>query len=355
MLLFLLALNAWIWLDWSMQNFLTQSNLTLRNFFAAAIAGMTLGLLLYSYLSFSEVLLPDLTIESVLYSSCMGLIVGVSAYLLGKFLNKFIPWRKNLGARFILGIIGALALMWVMVVLPFRMWVIDDYEIHVKLGIILLLITLIYNVIYFAVYSYYQFSSAQLQFVENERKQMALQLDALRSQLSPHFLFNCLNTISSLLYKDLKKAEDFIRQLATTYQFTLDTQKKPIIPLEKELDFVRAYKYLLNVRFENLVQIKIELTDRDMETVIPPMTIQLLVENAVKHNVISRDNQLRITISSVGHWLVISNNKTKKPAKTTSFRIGLENIKNRYLLLNKRDIKVKDEEEFSIWLPLLRL
>ena len=231
----------------------------------------------------------------------------------------------------------------------------NDYEIQVKLGIILLLITLIYNVIYFAVYSYYQFSSAQLQFVENERRQMALQLDALRSQLSPHFLFNCLNTISSLLYKDLKKAEDFIRQLATTYQFTLDTQKKPVIPLEKELDFVRAYKYLLNVRFENLVQIKIELSNREMDTVIPPMTIQLLVENAVKHNVISKEHQLRINIFSEGHWLIISNNKTKKPTKTTSFRIGLENIKNRYLLLNKRDIQVKDEEDFSIWLPLLRL
>ena len=338
-----------------MQTFLTQTNLALRNYLAAALVGMTLGLLLYSYLSFSEVLLPDLTTESGVYSGLMGLVVGISSYLLNNFLNQLIPWRKNLSGRFILGIFGTLILVWILVIIPFQMWVTDDYEIQVKLGIILLLITLIYNVIYFAVYSYYQFSSAQLQFVENERRQMALQLDALRSQLSPHFLFNCLNTISSLLYKDLKKAEDFIRQLATTYQFTLDTQKKPVIPLEKELDFVRAYKYLLNVRFENLVQIKIELSNREMDTVIPPMTIQLLVENAVKHNVISKEHQLRINIFSEGHWLIISNNKTKKPTKTTSFRIGLENIKNRYLLLNKRDIQVKDEEDFSIWLPLLRL
>ena len=337
-----------------MQNFLTHTNLALRNFFAAALAGMMFGLLLYSYLSFSEVLLPDLTIESVFYSCLMGLMVAVSLHALNAFLNNLIPWRKNLSARLIVGILGSLALLWVLVITPFKWFVLDDFQVLAKLGIILLLITLIYNVIYFAVYSYYQFSTAQLQYIENERRQMALQLDALRSQLSPHFLFNCLNTISSLLYKDLKKAEDFIRQLATTYQFTLDTRKKPVIPLVKELDFVRAYKYLLNVRFENLVQIKIELTDRDMETVIPPMTIQLLVENAVKHNVISKDNQLRITIYSEGNWLVISNNKTKKPSKTTSFRIGLENIKNRYLLLNKRDIKVQDAEDFSIWLPLLR-
>lgn len=315
---------------------------------------MALGLLLYSYLSFSEVLIPDFTLESGLYSALVGLLVALSSHALNLLLNKLIPWRKNLSGRFIVGIIGSLALLWVLVVMPFQMVVSDDYETMVKLDIILLLITLIYNVIYFAVYSYYQFSTAQLQFVENERRQMALQLDALRSQLSPHFLFNCLNTISSLLYKDLKKAEDFIRQLATTYQFTLDTQKQPIIPLEKELDFVRAYKYLLNVRFENLVQIKIDLSDRALNTVIPPMTIQLLVENAVKHNVISKDNQLRIHVYNTGHWLVISNNKTKKPAKTTSFRIGLENIKNRYMLLNKKDIQVKDEEEFSILLPLLR-
>ncbi len=316
---------------------------------------MVLGLLLYTYLSFSEVLLPDLTVESGLYSCLMGLLVAIGSHTMNMFLNRLIPWRRNLSARLIVGIVGSLLLLWVLVIVPFQMFVSDDYEIQVKLGIILLLITLIYNVIYFAVFSYYQFSNAQLQYVENERRQMALQLDALRSQLSPHFLFNCLNTISSLLYKDLKKAEDFIRQLATTYQFTLDTQKKPVIPLEKELDFVRAYKYLLNVRFENLVQIKIELSDRALDTVIPPMTIQLLVENAVKHNVISKDNQLRIHVHNMGNWLVISNNKTRTPSKTTSFRIGLENIKNRYLLLNKRDIQVKDEEEFSIWLPLLRL
>ncbi|MDW3196846.1 MAG: histidine kinase [Cytophagales bacterium] len=338
-----------------MQNILTHTNLALRNFFAAAFVGMALGLLLYSYLSFSEVLLPDLTFESGVYSALVGLLVALGSHTMNLLLNKFIPWRKNLGGRFIVGIIGSLILIWALVVMPFQIFVSDDYETLVKLDIILLLITLIYNVIYFAVYSYYQFSTAQLQFVENERRQMALQLDALRSQLSPHFLFNCLNTISSLLYKDLNKAEDFIRQLATTYQFTLDTQKQPIIPLEKELDFVRAYKYLLNVRFENLVQIKIELSDRALNTVIPPMTIQLLVENAVKHNVISKDNQLRIHVYNSGNWLVISNNKTKKPAKTTSFRIGLENIKNRYMLLNKKDIQVKDEEEFSILLPLLRL
>lgn len=328
--------------------------LTLRNFFAAALVGMVLGLLLYAYLSFSEVLLPDLTLESGLYSALMGMLVALCAHGLNVLLNKLIPWRKNLGGRFILGIIGSLLLLWTLVILPFQTVVTDDYEILVKLYIILLLITIIYNVIYFAVFSYYQFSTAQLQYMENERRQMALQLDALRSQLSPHFLFNCLNTISSLLYKDLNKAEDFIRQLATTYQFTLDTRKKPVIPLEKELDFVRAYKYLLNVRFENLVQIKIDLTDRALRTMIPPMTIQLLVENAVKHNVISNDNQLHIQVFNSGNWLVISNNKTKKPAKTTSFRIGLENIKNRYMLLNNKDIQVRDEEEFSIWLPLLR-
>ena len=327
----------------------------MRNFFAAAFVGMVLGLLLYTYLSFSEVLLPDLTLESGIYSALMGLLVALGSYVMNLFFNKLIPWRKNLSGRFIVGILGSLVLVWVLVIFPFQLIVIDDYEILVKLGIILLLITLIYNVIYFAVFSYYQFSTAQLQFVENERRQMALQLDALRSQLSPHFLFNCLNTISSLLYKDLHKAEDFIRQLATTYQFTLDTQKKPVIPLEKELDFVRAYKYLLNVRFEDLVQIKIELSDRALKTVIPPMTIQLLVENAVKHNVISKDNQLRIYVYNSGNWLIISNNKTRKPPKTTSFRIGLENIKNRYMLLNKKDIQVKDEEEFSILLPLLRL
>ncbi|MEM9327292.1 MAG: histidine kinase, partial [Bacteroidota bacterium] len=170
-----------------------------------------------------------------------------------------------------------------------------------------------------------------------------------------HFLFNCLNTISSLLYKDTGRAERFIRQLAKAYNHTLESRNEPVIPLTKELEFVEAYRYLLSVRFQDQVDVEVKLSDDALASVVPPMTVQLLVENAVKHNVISHEEKLYISIHQQRKGLVISNNKTKKPDRTTSFRIGLENIQNRYQLLHKRGIKVIDEvDEFAIWLPIIQ-
>ncbi len=327
---------------------------TLKDFLAALVIGAVTGVLLYGYLGFSEDSLPVLSTQTALLSGAVGIAIAMALWQVSKRLNGLFPWRRSISTRMLLGVITSWIVLGLLVAFPFHYMVMADSELTIKLLIILCITGLVYNVLYFAVYSYYHFSQTQLQYIENQRRQLSLQLEALRSQLSPHFLFNCLNTISSLLYKDTRKAERFIRQLASAYKHTLESRDQPVIPLAKELEFVQAYQYLLSVRFQDQVQVDIDLSEDTLQSLVPPMTVQLLVENAVKHNVISPEEKLYIAVTERQRGLLVSNNKTKTPERTTSFRIGLENIRSRYQLLHKRGIRVMDErDDFSIWLPII--
>jgi len=320
---------------------------------SSLLGGAVFGWLLFTYLSFGE---PSiLTISGIRIGFLIvGAFTGFFNYFTTRKLNKLIKWKQNTSLRLLAGLVASFLISTLLFVLSLQLFMPLETGIDYKLIILLFVSSVIFNVIYFAVYSFYQFSSAQIQYVENQRQQLQLQLDALRSQLSPHFLFNCLNTISALLYRDKGAAEKFIRQLAKTYQYTLNTKEQSTIPLKKELEFVKAYQFLLSVRFEDQVAVTIELKDRDLRSAVPPMTIQLLVENAVKHNTISKNQKLKIEVYREQDWLIVRNNKTTKPVRTPSFKIGLENIKKRYQLLHSKTIKVREEQEdFSIYLPMI--
>jgi LytS/YehU family sensor histidine kinase len=223
-----------------------------------------------------------------------------------------------------------------------------------KLGIVLLILVLIIEIIYFALYSYYSYTSFQIETVRQERKQIELQFKALKSQLSPHFLFNSLNTISSLVFKDKTKAEGFIRKLAEMYQYTLQSYQTQLISLREELDFVNSYQYLLQTRFGTKFQCTIEIDEELLASHIPPLTLQMLLENAVKHNVLSEEDPLKVQVTSDKKYIIVKNNITKKPQKVSSFQIGLKNINARYLLLREEGIAVSNGESFEVKIPLIR-
>ncbi len=167
-----------------------------------------------------------------------------------------------------------------------------------KVGILLLASLSIYIIVYALLYSYQQYAVAQIETLQRERKQLELQFEALKSQVSPHYLFNSLNTISSLIYKDPQSAEQFIRRLAQTYQYILATQNKRYVLLREEVDFVQSYYYLLRIRFQQQLTVEFNLPSSILDTRIPPLTLQILVENAVKHNTLNADNKLFIYITA---------------------------------------------------------
>jgi LytS/YehU family sensor histidine kinase len=205
-------------------------------------------------------------------------------------------------------------------------------------------------------FSYHQYAVMQIQAVHLKRTQLALQTELLRSQLSPHYLFNSLNTISSLAHRNAGQAEEFVRKLAHTYQYVLDTHDRPLVSLAEELAFVRAYNYLLSVRFEGAIQIREEVAAHLLGCRVPPLTLQMLVENAVKHNAVSRESPLHICIysDSENHLNVINTiGKPGPDAREHSLKVGLENIRKRYRYHTNQKIQITREGYFTVRLPLL--
>jgi len=343
---------------------------SLRRFAMVIFISGSLGMLLYAYLHFSETDHFPVFVSNVrgfLLSALVGCITGVGLYYTNRILDRLLPWRNFYAARFVLGYIInyciALALSFSLsagLVYLFgknTFWQgfsINDADMKLKIGILLLATIFIYKVIYALLYSYQQYAVAQLENLQRERKQLELQFEALKSQLSPHYLFNSLNTISSLIYKDTPSAEQFIRRLAQTYQYILSTQHKRYVTLKDEVDFVQSYYYLLRIRFQQQLSVEINLPSNIMSSKIPPLTLQILVENAVKHNSISIDKKLFIYITAQDNtYLKVINTKNGNLNNVSSFRVGLENIKKRYAFFTDKKIEIDDSEKFIVTLPVI--
>jgi two-component system, LytTR family, sensor kinase len=181
------------------------------------------------------------------------------------------------------------------------------------------------------------------------------EFEALKSQVNPHFLFNCFNTLSSLISEDRKQAEVFLDELSKVYRYLLRNNEDGLSTLQTEVRFIESYYRLLRTRHGEAVQLKTEIDKKYDQYLLPSLSLQMLVENAVKHNVLSRNKPLMIDIfTTSGNKLVVSNNLQIRSVKSASNRIGLENIKSKYDLLNYNGFQVlQDKKSFSVVLPLI--
>ncbi len=187
-------------------------------------------------------------------------------------------------------------------------------------------------------------------------EKMASQYQSLKDQLNPHFLFNSLNVLSSLVYEDADKSAAFIQKLSKIYRYVLEVQKEEIVELSKELDFARNYLELQKIRFEDNLQYTIQVNS-EKDFFLPPLSLQLLLENAIKHNTASKENPLFIHIQQKGNDLWISNTfQPKMSLSELSTGVGLENIRMRYQFLSSKNIEVtQTENDFNVRLPLLKI
>lgn len=336
-----------------------------KHFFIVCI-GILLGISISYYLVLSEQEAQIVyTIPMGAFAAIAGVAISYAVYGTAVWLDKFLPWKKHAGNRILIGLLLHFVVATsIAVIITYSYdfiyigteFVKVTYELpFIKLAIVLFITTLVFEIIYFALFSYYSYATLQIAVVKHERKQIELQLKALKSQLSPHFLFNGLNTISSLAYKNKEKASQFIRGLAGMYTYTLKSYDVKMISLREELSFVKDYLYLVETRFEDKLQCHIDIQEELLETKIPPLTLQMLVENAVKHNVLSDAHPLRIDITSNHQQITVHNNVTEKPIKVTSFNIGLKNINARYLLLAGEGISITNGESFTVKIPVIKV
>jgi two-component system, LytTR family, sensor kinase len=209
-----------------------------------------------------------------------------------------------------------------------------------------------------AIYESIYFMSELRESIEEKellkRESLQAQLNALKTQVNPHFLFNNLNTLASVIPENPKQAVDFVQQLSKVYRHILEVKDEKAIPLKDELDVLKAYAFLLKTRFGNNLDIDINVADEKMQKKIVPLSLQLLMENAIKHNIVSSDKPLKIDVYAVNGTLVVSNNLQKKNQVFESTGIGLDNIRNRYKLLSDKIVEVTESStNFTVSIPLI--
>ncbi len=191
---------------------------------------------------------------------------------------------------------------------------------------------------------------------ELEKKQLLNEIELLRSQVNPHFLFNSLSILSSLVHVDTQLAEQFIEQLSRSYRYILEQKEQSLVTLRTELEFIQAYAFLLKIRFEDKFDLAVDIPERMLDTgQIAPLTLQLLIENAVKHNRMSTQEPLKVRVFvENGPTLVVQNNLQPRTARTMSTGVGLPNIQNRYALLTEKGVSAGENgDSYIVKVPLL--
>jgi two-component system LytT family sensor kinase len=256
------------------------------------------------------------------------LAYSICAYVVMQFANYYI-WR---------GILPAQSWPWIVSSIP-----------------VTLLISLIISLIFTAIGFFFAWKNSVIQAEKLKAEMMVYKYESLRNQINPHFLFNSLNVLSDLVYDDQATAVKFIRQLSDLFRYVLDSRDKELVPLRDEMEFIRSYIFLLQSRFEEKLEIIIDVKP-DTTDYIVPMTLQLLIENAVKHNEVSETYPLRITVRKNNDYLEVTNGLRPKNVGDDSKKTGLKNIVQQYAFFCDRPIEVlPTEEQFMVRIPILKL
>lgn len=210
--------------------------------------------------------------------------------------------------------------------------------------------------IYEAAWAISQWKKSMVETERLRRENVQSQLDILKGQVNPHFLFNSLNTLSSLVHDNPDLSVEFIQKLSKTYRYVLEIKDKELISLEEEMECAHAYLFLLHIRFGEALEVKVDIPPAKLAYHVAPLSVQLLIENAIKHNVVARKRPLRLDISVRADQLIVRNNYQPKDAEGESTGTGLANIRARYQLLVGRAVEVhQTPEEFAVAIPLVKL
>lgn len=212
----------------------------------------------------------------------------------------------------------------------------------------------IFNFLLFGSYYFQLWKSDLVVRMRLEKEQAVVKYDALRNQLNPHFLFNALTSLNGLIFENQQLASDFLQQLSKVYRYILQNKENSTVSLEAELKFVEHYISLLKMRFEDAIVIDIDVTEMDEDKGVVPVILQTLIENAVKHNVVSIKSPLMVQIWTENEYLIVRNNKTKKEQVETSNKQGLTNLRALYGFLSDKPIEIEDcAETYEIRIPLI--
>jgi hypothetical protein len=220
--------------------------------------------------------------------------------------------------------------------------------------IVAMVITLIITLGIHAFYFYKAYQENKVKEQKVIAGTASAQFESLKNQIDPHFLFNSLNVLSSLIEENPESAQKFTTSLSKIYRYVLEQKDKELVSVQEELNFAKTYMNLLKMRFENSITFELPTDFSNEDAKVVPLSLQLLLENCIKHNVVSESKPLHIKIYIENNFLIVENNLQKKEVLSDRKGVGLQNIVNRYAILTKRNVLVEENENaFKVLLPIL--
>ncbi len=301
----------------------------------------------------------------LLISVSVTIVLAVIVFIEIEWLQKVLPWKKNTISRLLAELFLTLStvLLGMFILSKFT------YGMHCKMfpnnltyashlfeelsvGAVMWAILISAKE---GVYFFYEWRDSLVLSEKLKKEKVESQLEALRNQANPHFLFNSLNVLSSLVHTDPDKAEEFINKFASVYRYVLNIQDRNVVTLNEELDFLKSYMYLQKIRFNEGLNFEIDIDEKLKEYFIVPFSLQMLVENAIKHNIVSNENPLIVNVYIDQFKVFVKNNIQLREDDVNSNGVGLSNLRQRYFHLAgiMPDVNQADNE-FVVSVPLLK-
>lgn len=293
-------------------------------------------------------------------------IIWIIGLILHRRLDAYISWKDQNWRRFFvqLGLFLGINLVifepFYILLKSFLIWYVPQNDIvsisHILVtSLSVVIVTLLVYSVQMSLFFIEKWQQEALRAEQLQKESIQAALNSLKSQISPHFLFNSLNILTELIDITPDQAKDYVNKLAETYRYVLKNRNAELVALQEELEFLTSYLYLLNKRFGENLQICIQIEKDINARYLPPLTLQLLVENAVKHNILSADAPLYLDIYAENDALIIKNNLQRRKDQLISDKTGLENIKRRYRYLSEKEIVITETTDyFMVQIPLLQ-
>jgi hypothetical protein len=290
-----------------------------------------------------------------IYISLMWIAMWLGNEFISHALDERIPWTKQPIKRLVVGIAVVVAYSFSVAYALAKIFerffdVTAGGTMHLYVTVI---ITVVITLVMTSRSFLFNWRQSAIDAEKLQKENITARYQSLKDQVNPHFLFNSFNALSNLVYEDPDKAVKFIKQLSEVYRYVLDTRDQEVVTVEKELKFLESYIYLQQIRFGN--KLKIEVSISRTGSYVTPLALQMLVENAIKHNVVAEDEPLTIRLYEDDGYIAVENNlQKKKVIVEPSAGVGLENICKRYELLSDKKVQIRENEtSFVVKIPEL--
>lgn len=291
-----------------------------------------------------------------------SLLVSYPFLYIIRILNRVAPWGKLVFKRIVLQLLSTILIS---IVVSTAITVLAYYTIGfedplrgklIGNGLIYIVVNILL-VTFLEAWIYYEENKSSAEVTSNLKKELSqIKFEMLKSQINPHFLFNSLNVLSGLIQTDVYKAQVFIDEFSCTYRYVLETIEQPMVSLRDELNFFRSYFSLYQMRYGRFLTNSIRIPARLLSFVLPPLSLQTVFENAVKHNIINEQNPFEIEIYTDADFLYVRNKIQPKPSAEYSSKLGLKNLKRRYSFIGDNEPEFYIENNYYVAkLPLLEL